>query len=185
ASGKQDGVSLIHGTLGVGQFRPGPIEIHETEFPMRVVRFDVRRDSGGPGKYRGGLGCTREYQLLDDAAVRVRGKGDMRSKFPPWGVLGGKPARTGFYAINGEELPETLREGPLKPGDIVQVNMNAGGGYGDPFERDPELVLGDFLDGYVSIQGAREDYGVVIDDDGLRINHASTEQLRRERRGQD
>ena len=117
ASSQQDGVSLIHGTLGVGQFRPGPIEIHETEFPMRVVRFDVRTDSGGPGKFRGGLGCTREYQLLEDAAVRVRGKGDMRSKFPPWGVLGGKPARTGFYAVNGKELPETVREAPLKPGD--------------------------------------------------------------------
>ncbi len=181
ASGKQDGVSLIHGTLGVGQFRPGPIEIHETEFPMRVVRFDVRRDSGGPGKFRGGLGCTREYQLLDDAAVRVRGKGDMRSKYPPWGVLGGKPARTGFYAINGDELPETLREGPLKPGDIVQVNMNAGGGYGDPLERDPEMVLGDVLDGYVSIQGAKEDYGVVIDEGKPTIDHAATAQLRKKR----
>ena len=110
-----------------------------------------------PGKFRGGLGCTREYQLLADAAVRVRGKGDMRSKFPPWGVLGGKPARTGFYAVNGEELAETVREAQLKPGDVVQVNMNAGGGYGEPLERDPELVLGDVLDGYVSIEGARRD----------------------------
>ncbi len=184
ASGKQDGVSLIHGTLGVGQFRPGPVEIHETEFPMRVLRFDVRKDSGGPGKYRGGLGCTREYQLLDDAAVRVRGKGDMRSKYPPWGVLGGKPARTGFYAVNGAELPETVREAPLKPGDVVQVNMNAGGGYGDPLERDPELVLGDVLDGYVSIQGAKEDYGVVIDEGKLTIDYESTGRLRRERIGE-
>lgn len=179
ASSKQDGVSLIHGTLGVGQFRPGPIEIHETEFPLRVRRFDVRKDSGGPGKFRGGLGCTREYELLDEAAVRVRGKGDMRSKFPPWGVFGGKAARTGFYAINGEELPETLREAPLKPGDVVQVNMNAGGGYGDPVERDPELVLGDVLDGYVSIEGAREDYGVVIDERELVVDHEATKRTRR------
>ena len=179
ASGKQDGVSLIHGTLGVGQFRPGPIEIHETEFPMRVLRFDVRADSGGPGKFRGGLGCTRDYQLLEDAAVRVRGKGEMRSKFPPWGVFGGKPARTGWYSINGEELAETVREAPLKPGDIVRVNMNAGGGYGDPLERDPELVLGDVLDGYVSIEGARDDYGVVILPDSLAIDHGATAELRR------
>lgn len=182
ASSKQDGVSLIHGTLGVGQFRPGPIEIHETEFPLRVLRFDVRADSGGPGKFRGGLGCTREYQLLNDAAVRVRGKGDMRSKFPPWGVVGGNPARTGFYAINGEELAETVREAPLKPGDTVQVNMNAGGGYGDPLERDPEMVLGDVLDGYVSVNGARVDYGVVINENGLSIDRSATEELRRERR---
>lgn len=179
ASSKQDGISLIHGTLGVGQFRPGPIEIHETEFPMRVTRFDVRSDSGGPGKFRGGLGCTREYQLLDDAAVRVRGKGDMRSKCPPWGVLGGQAARTGFYAINGDELSETVREAALKPGDTVQVNMNAGGGYGDPLERDPELVLGDVLDGYVTIAGARADYGVVIDPQSLTIDQAVTAVLRR------
>jgi N-methylhydantoinase B len=182
ASAKQDGVSLIHGTLGVGQFRPGPIEIHETEFPMRVVRFDVRRDSGGPGQFRGGLGCTREYQLLEDAAIRVRGKGDMRSKFPPWGVLGGRPARTGFYAVNGEELAETVREAPLKPGDVVQVNMNAGGGYGDPLDRDPAAVLGDVLDGYVSIQGAREDYGVIISADKAAVDVDATNRLRDERR---
>jgi N-methylhydantoinase B len=180
ASAKRDGVSLIHGTLGVGQFRPGPIEIHETEFPMRVVRFDVRTDSGGPGKFRGGLGCTREYQLLEDAAVRVRGKGDMRSKFPPWGVLGGKAARTGAYSVNGQELAETVREAPLKPGDVVRVNMNAGGGYGDPFERDPELVLGDVLDGYVSVSGAREDYGVALRDN--RIDAQATARLRAQKR---
>lgn len=182
ASATQDGVSLIHGNLGVGQFRPGPIEIHETEFPLRVVRFDVRADSGGPGKFRGGLGCRREYQLLDEAAVRVRGKGDMRSKFPPWGVLGGKAARTGAYAINGEELAETVREARLKPGDIVRVDMNAGGGYGDPLERDPQLVLGDVLDGYVTIRGAEEDYGVVIRENPLRVDGEATAELRGRRR---
>ncbi len=178
ASSKQDGISLIHGTLGVGQFRPGPIEIHETEFPMRVTRFDVRKDSGGPGKFRGGLGCVREYQLLEDAAVRVRGKGDMRSKCPPWGVLGGQAARTGYYAINGDELSETVREAALKPGDTVQVNMNAGGGYGDPLNRDPEAVLGDVLDGYVSIQGARDDYSVVIEEQTMAVDQHATQILR-------
>ena len=182
ASSKQDGVSLIHGTLGVGQFRPGPIEIHETEFPMRVVRFDVRADSGGPGKFRGGLGCTREYQLLEDAAVRVRGKGEMRSKVPPWGVFGGKPARTGSIAVNGVEVPETAREAVVQPSDIVRVNMNAGGGYGNPLDRDPELVLGDVLDGYVTLHGARDDYGVVIDSNSLTIDTKATRSLREQRR---
>ena len=184
ASSKQDGVSLIHGTLGVGQFRPGPIEIHETEFPMRIVRFDVRADSGGPGKFRGGLGCTREYQLLEDAAVRVRGKGEMRSKVPPWGVFGGKPARTGSIAVNGVEVPETAREAVVQPGDIVRVNMNAGGGYGNPLDRDPELVLGDVLDGYVTLHGARDDYGVVINSNSLTIDTKATRSLREQRRAQ-
>ncbi|MBI4523839.1 MAG: hydantoinase B/oxoprolinase family protein [Deltaproteobacteria bacterium] len=177
-----DGVSLIHGTLGVGQFRPGPIEIHETEFPVRITRFDVRPDSGGPGKFRGGLGCTREYQLLEEASVRARGKGDMRGKLPPWGVYGGRPARIGGISVNGADVPETAREARVKPGDIVRVEMNAGGGYGDPLDRDPELVLGDVLDGYVTIQGARDDYGVVIDPETLRIDYAATENLRRQMR---
>jgi N-methylhydantoinase B len=142
----------------------------------------VRTDSGGPGQFRGGLGCTREYQLLENAAVRVRGKGDMRSKFPPWGVLGGRAARTGFYAVNGQELAETVREAPLKPGDIVQVNMNAGGGYGDPLERDPDVVLGDVLDGYVSIRRARDDYGVVIDPEKMAIDARATAELRKQLR---
>ena len=75
-----------------------------------------------------------------------------------------------------------MREAPLKPGDVVQVNMNAGGGYGDPLERDPASVLGDVLDGYVSMQGAREDYGVVIIPDKLIIDPRATETLRRDRR---
>jgi N-methylhydantoinase B len=107
----------------------------------------------------------------------------MRSKFPPWGVLGGKPARTGAYSINGEELAETVREARIKPGDIVRVNMNAGGGYGDPLERDPDLVLGDVMDGYVSIAGARDDYGVVITP-GEVVDYEATTKLRKDKRAQ-
>jgi N-methylhydantoinase B len=119
---------------------------------------------------------------LEDAAVRVRGKGDMRSKMPPWGVFGGHAARVGGISVNGVEVPETAREVRVKPGDIVRVNMNAGGGYGDPLDRDPELVLGDVLDGYVTPQGARDDYGVVIDPDSFRVDYQATEKLRQERR---
>ena len=183
ATSRRDGVSLIHGTLGVGQFRPGPIEIHETEFPVRVTRFDVRSDSGGPGKFRGGLGCTREYQALEEAMMPVRGtKGSLRSKVPPWGVFGGLPARVGSIWVNGVEVPEQTREVILKPGDVARVEMNAAGGYGDPFDRDPELVLGDVLDGYVTFKGASEDYGVVIDSTTLTVDLTATRNLRLARR---
>jgi len=182
ATSHADGVSLIHGTLGVGQFRPGPIEIHETEFPVRLVRFDVRPDSGGPGKFRGGLGCTREYEVLEQAMVPFRGKGNLRSKLPPWGVFGGQPARIGSVYVNGKEVPDRIREIHLKPGDIIRVDMNAGGGYGNPLERNPELVLGDVLDGYVTLEGAREDYGIVIDTATMSLDIAATERLRREKR---
>lgn len=182
ATGRRDGVSLIHGTLGVGQFRPGPIEIHETEFPVRITRFDVRADSGGPGKFRGGLGCTREYQLLEEASVRLRGKGDMRSKVPPWGIFGGHSGRIGSISVNGLEVPERARQAHVKPGDVVRVDMNAGGGYGDPLDRDPELVLGDVMDGYVTLQGACDDYAVEINPQTLSVDYKATESLRKQRR---
>ncbi len=183
ATSKRDGVSLIHGTLGVGQFRPGPIEIHETEFPVRVVRFDVRTDSGGPGKFRGGLGCVREYEALEEAIVPVRGgKGDLRSQVPPWGVFGGQPARVGSRFVNGTEVAQRTREVTLHSGDIFRIEMNAGGGYGDPLDRDPELVLGDVLDGYVSLSGAREDYGVVINPETHIIDTNATTLLQNQMR---
>src|SRR3989337_4197439 len=108
----------------------------------------------------------------------------MRIKVPPWGVFGGKPARTGSIAVNGVEVPETAREAVVKPGDIVRVNMNAGGGYGDPLDRDPELVLGDVLDGYVTLRGARDDYGVVINSENLSVDYEATESLRKQKRAQ-
>jgi N-methylhydantoinase B len=183
ATATRDGISLIHGTLGVGQFRPGPIEIHETEFPVRVTRFDVLPDSGGPGTFRGGLGCIREYQVLEEAMVPIRGaKGSLRSKLPPWGVFGGRPARVGTIFVNGVEVSERAREVALRPGDVVRIDMNAGGGYGDPLERDPARVLGDVLDGYVTLPGAREDYGVVIDPERRAVDEAATRALRASRR---
>ena len=184
ATCSRDGVSLIHGTLGVGQFRPGPIEIHETEFPVRITRFDVRADSGGPGKFRGGLACRREYQVLEEAMVPVRGKGYLRSKVPPWGVFGGHAGRTGSISVNGIEVPERASEVHVKPGDVVRVDMNAGGGYGNPLDRDPELVLGDLLDGYVTLTGARDDYGVIIDPRTFAIDYEATQSLRGQRQPQ-
>ena len=183
ATSVRDGISLIHGTLGVGQFRPGPIEIHETEFPVRITRFDVRADSGGPGKFRGGLGCVRDYEVLEETTVPVRGaKGNFRSKVPPWGVFGGQPARIGNRWVNGIEVGERVRDVILNAGDVLTVEMNAGGGYGDPLDRDPELVLGDVLDGYVSLTGAREDYAVIIDPQTHAIDYSATTLLREQKR---
>jgi N-methylhydantoinase B len=179
ATNGRDGVNLIHGPLGAGQFRPGPIEIHESEFTLRITRFAVTPDSGGAGKYRGGMGSTREYQVLEESIVPVRSlKGSLRSKLPPWGIFGGRSARVGDVFVNGAAVADGVREVSLKPGDIVRVQTNAGGGLGDPFERDPERVLGDVLDGYVTIAAARAEYGVVIDADALTVDLAGTRALR-------
>ena len=179
----RDGVNLIHGPLGAGQFRPGPIEIHESEFPLRITRFAVTADSGGPGKYRGGMGSTREYQALTDAVVPVRSlKGSMRGKLPPWGIFGGGSAQVGDVFVNGIQVADGVREVSLKPGDVVRVQTNAGGGFGDPFERDPQSVLGDVLDRYVSVEHAREDYGVVIDTARRVVDLEATQKLRAARK---
>lgn len=182
ATNGRDGVNLIHGPLGAGQFRPGPIEIHESEFPLRITRFEVTPDSGGPGKYRGGMGSTREYQALTDAVVPVRSlKGSMRGKLPPWGIFGGASAQVGDVFVNNVQVADGVREVLLKPGDIVRVQTNAGGGFGDPFERDPELVLRDALDRYVTVERAREDYGVVIDAARRVVDVKATNRLRQGR----
>ncbi|MBM4264681.1 MAG: hydantoinase B/oxoprolinase family protein [Deltaproteobacteria bacterium] len=179
ATNGRDGVNLIHGPLGAGQFRPGPIEIHESEFPLRITRFSVTPDSGGPGKYRGGMGSTREYQALINAVVPVRSlKGSMRGKLPPWGIFGGGSAQVGDVFVNNVQVADGVREVFLKPGDVVRVQTNAGGGFGDPFERDPQLVLRDVLDRYVTIEHARADYGVVIDLMRLVVDVEATRKLR-------
>jgi N-methylhydantoinase B len=179
ATNGRDGVNLIHGPLGAGQFRPGPIEIHESEFPLRITRFGVTPDSGGAGKYRGGMGSTREYQALADAVVPVRSlKGSFRGKLPPWGIFGGRSAKVGDVFVNNVQVAGGVRELVLKAGDIVRVQTNAGGGYGEPYERDPESVLGDVLDRYVTIDAARHDYGVVIDPIKFTVDREATQQMR-------
>lgn len=182
ATNGRDGVNLIHGPLGAGQFRPGPIEINESEFPLRITRFSVTPDSGGAGKFRGGMGSTREYLALAEATVPVRSlKGSFRGKMPPWGIFGGASAQVGDVFVNGVSVADGVREVTLNSGDVVRVQTNAGGGFGDPFERDPELVLRDVLDRYVSIEGAKQSYGVIVDAKTLTLDVATTHALRASR----
>ena len=183
ATAGRDGVNLIHGPLGAGQFRPGPIEINESEFPLRITRFSVTPDSGGPGKFRGGMGSTRDYLALAEASVPVRSlKGSFRGKLPPWGIFGGGSARVGDVFHNGVQVADGVREIMLKPGDTVRVQTNAGGGLGDPLERDPDLVLADLLDHYVTLDVARDDYGVVLDPKTLKVDADATHALRATRK---
>jgi len=117
--------------------------------------------------------------VLEEVLVPVdAAKGGRRSLAPPWGVAGGKAARPGDVEVNGVPVSARAIEVELQPGDRLTVSMNAGGGYGDPYERDPEKVLGDVLDGYVSIEMACADYGVAIDPATRTINHAATAALR-------
>ena len=145
--------------------RIAPVEIIESEFPTRIQRFELVPDSGGQGRFRGGLGFLREYVNLEEARFTLRSS---KHDIPPQGVQEGKSARGGKLTINpgteGEEvLPSRYSDYPLGAGDVFRIETPGGGGFGDAFARDPERVLDDVKEGYVSADGAAEGYGVVVE----------------------
>jgi N-methylhydantoinase B len=155
-------------TMAHGDTRLIPIELQESMYPFRVEEFQLRQDSGGPGRWRGGLGFDKQYVLL--APCELWANFD-RIGCPPWGVQGGKEAKTGQVLIikNGAESAELLyktENRPLQSGDRVRMSTGGGGGYGDPRERPVESVARDVIRGLVSPESARDDYGVVIDANG-------------------
>ncbi|HEU5464839.1 MAG TPA: hydantoinase B/oxoprolinase family protein, partial [Candidatus Binatia bacterium] len=126
------------------------------------------QDSGGPGKWRGGLGFDKQYVLL--APCELWANFD-RIGCPPWGVQGGKGAKSGQVLIyrNGRAEPELLyktENRPLDAGDRVRMSTGGGGGYGDPRKRPIEVVERDVRRGFVSSESARDDYGVVFGSNG-------------------
>jgi N-methylhydantoinase B len=159
-----DGVSCV--CTYVSNCRITPIEIIESEFPLRVTRFEPITDSGGPGRYRGGLAYRREFEVLaPEARFSLRGG---RHVVPAAGLFGGGPGRLGRCVVrraNGEEvrLPSRVGEFPLRRGDRVLIEKAGAGGYGDPRTRPPEAVREDVLNGYVSLEAARAVYGLVDD----------------------
>ncbi|HEX2932076.1 MAG TPA: hydantoinase B/oxoprolinase family protein [Candidatus Binatia bacterium] len=152
-------------TMAHGDTRLIPIELQESMYPFRVEEFRLRQDSGGAGKWRGGLGFDKQYILL--APCELWANFD-RIGCPPWGVQGAKQAKSGQVLIfkNGNSQPELLyktENRPLQAGDRVRMSTGGGGGYGDPRERPVELVQRDVIRGFVSRESARDDYGVVFD----------------------
>lgn len=147
-----------------------PIELTETEVPVEFVKYGLARDSGGAGRWRGGLATEMAFRVFTpDSRITARNRD--RSFFRPWGVLGGRAAGLAEMVIN----PGTAEEKPmgnidiavLQPGDVLALRSAGGGGRGDPFEREPGRVLRDVLRGYVSEEAAARDYGVVIRDGAL------------------
>jgi len=155
-------------TMAHGDTRLIPIELQESMYPYRVEEFCLRQDSGGPGKWRGGLGFDKQYVLL--APCELWANFD-RIGCPPWGVQGAKAAKAGQVLIfkDGKQEAKLLYKTencPLQAGDRVRMATGGGGGYGSPSERPVELVQRDVIRGFVSLESARDDYGVVIEADG-------------------
>ena len=162
-SGK-DGVSAT--AFHLSNCKTAPVEIIESEFPTRVERFEMIPDSGGPGQWRGGLGFARNYRILTEE-VRFSMRTDKHS-IEPWGTDRGKAGRKGCCTINPgttdeKQLPSRFGDHRLRKGDLLRLERPGGGGLGDPLERVAEKVLEDVRQGYVSIDRARLDYGVVVE----------------------
>jgi len=143
-----------------------PIEAMEVEFPVRIERYELVQDSGGAGKYRGGLGVLRDMRVLaNNASVSLR---SARQKFPAPGLAGARSGGLGAFIRNPGTSSET-RLGlttsgtPLANGDLLRVITPGGGGYGDPSERDPAAVKRDLIEGKISATAAREIYGAIAD----------------------
>ena len=155
ASQGQDGQDGMIWTLS-GNFHDMPIEVFESKFPARVTDYGFRQDSAGPGRWRGGNGIVREYQMTTDTEMSLWFE---RSGNPAWGLFGGRGGAPPKVIINpgtpGEVRRLKTNRMPLREGDIVRCYTGGGGGYGDPLERDPEAVLADLADGHISLEYAK------------------------------
>jgi N-methylhydantoinase B len=166
ARASKDGASGI--TVNQSNAMIAPVEIIESEFPTRLLRFELIRDSGGAGRFRGGLGIRREYLNLEDARFSIR---SMKHLIPPNGCAGGGTGRPGDIWINpgtadAKRLPTRYADYPLRKGDIFRLDAPGGGGHGDPLTREPQQVLDDLREGNVSPEAAERDYGVVVAQEG-------------------
>jgi N-methylhydantoinase B len=158
-----------------------PVEIFESDTPLIVERRELLPDSGGPGRMKGGLGRTVVFRVPDDAYAPKPpvnlGIQSGRFRYPPEGLFGGKHGAKARFLVNGEHgYPYGLTR--LDPGDVVTMEAAGGGGYGNPMERDPERVVEDVLNGYVTPEHAREEYGVVFDPDTMQLDEEATKRLR-------
>ena len=166
-----------------------PIEVTEREAPIVYRRKEFVTDSPGPGCFRGGPGQVVEFEVLDadlqggyvESSVRLNGRTETGS-FPIGGRAGGGAGRGGGLWVNDAPAEHGIYR-RLTPGDRLRFALGGGGGYGDPFTRDPEAVLADVRAGTVSVEGARGDYGVALDAACLAVDIDATRALRAARGG--
>ncbi len=177
-----DGMSGVV-CLNDGDTHNSPAEAVEARFPIVVEEYALRKDSGGAGRHRGGLGLRRTLRMLSDMAMNTPME---RTRCAPWGLFGGGDALANRLAVRrADGRLETFPNGKvstlrLAAGDAYIQESGGGGGYGPPTERAAERVRDDVRAGYVSLAAAREGYGVVLDPATLEIDAAATAARRRE-----
>jgi N-methylhydantoinase B len=155
-------------TMAHGDTRLIPLELQERLLPIRIESVSLRANSGGPGKFRGGLGFEKRYKILAPCLLQTNLD---RTQHPAWGVLGGGDARPGRVVVQSEATGKAAsahkaRGVPLMTGDTVILETGGGGGYGPAGERDLAAVQHDLDLGYVTRESAETDYGVAVDAQG-------------------
>jgi N-methylhydantoinase B len=169
-------------TVCQGDVRNASIEEMEMKTPLLIETRGLRKDSGGPGRYRGGLGSTMRIRNL--AEGRWNMERPRRQNCPPWGLNGGLPGQAGVKKLkkpgDADFASVDLSRHLVPANSEVIIDAGSGGGWGDPHEREPERVLWDVIEGVVSIDSARRDYGVVVRPDET-LDMEATAALRRSR----
>ena len=159
-----------------------PVEILESDTPLIVEKRELLTDSGGIGRMKGGLGRRMVLKIPDDAYAPLPpvnlGIQSGRHQYAPEGLFGGGEGAKAAFLVNGV-LGNPYGLSQLKPGDLVTIDAAGGGGYGDPLTRDVERVEADVREGYVSLEAAERDYGVIIDADTGLADQAATEKRRK------
>lgn len=186
--GHSDGDGLSHGNAPISMATIPPLEILEAAYPVAFRRWSLRPDSGGAGMHRGGLGAIYEVEVLADGADGFF-FGE-RGRHAPQPVGDGHPAAMNKFSYRANDADDAEVQTPPMTSKLVGIKLQktgsvrletpGGGGYGSPFDRDPEAVANDLRLGYISMDSARESYGVVVAKDGS-VDAAATTNLRRER----
>jgi N-methylhydantoinase B len=173
-----------------GDVRNAPVEAIELKCPVLVESRELRADSGGAGRHRGGLGLATRVTNLVEGYWNLSSV--PRRTCPPWGLWGGRPGADAGHLLrlrpDQEFRAVEVQRQWVEAGATAVVLTAGGGGWGEPLDRPPDEVLEDVLEGYVSVEAARERYGVVIDGEGgdeLAVNEEATRDLRARRRRAD
>lgn len=154
--------------------RNNPIEVLETKAPLFIESYGLRSDSGGPGEHRGGLGITRVYRFAAPSSAVTLVK---KTKSRPWGMEGGRAGENCHVILRPgteQERVAGMVYEAMATGEVLANCSGGGGGWGDPRKRDPEKVLDDVRNGYVSVTGAKRDYGVIINEETLTVDVEET-----------
>ncbi|MBI4506908.1 MAG: hydantoinase B/oxoprolinase family protein, partial [Chloroflexi bacterium] len=146
-------------SAGIHNLANTPLEMAELDFPLRFVRYELRQDSGGPGRFRGGLGVERSFRVQRPSLLETQFD---RVKFPPPGLAGGKPGAPARVLVERGtqviEVPAKAVHFRLQAGDVVRILTQGGGGHGDSHQRERALVARDLAEGKISERAAREEY---------------------------